>query len=115
MLMLTLFMVAIVLRFITITNEIGRILLAFDLFIFYFRLLHVFTISESLGPKVIMIFKMVCVVVNSLGVYMGLQTCTRFVIPLQSLSTFCFAYPEISMIRVELIHQKLEKFSPYEA
>ncbi|XP_072037605.1 transient receptor potential cation channel subfamily M member 5-like [Amphiura filiformis] len=56
--MLNLFVVAMIFRFVPSTNEIGRLLLALDLFFFYFRQLHVFTISEKLGPKVIMVFKM---------------------------------------------------------
>ena len=58
-LMLSLFGVAMIFRHVPSTNEVGRVLLAFDVFVFYFRQLHIFTISEKLGPKVIMVFKMV--------------------------------------------------------
>ncbi|XP_072026975.1 transient receptor potential cation channel subfamily M member-like 2 [Amphiura filiformis] len=56
--MLTLFVLAIVLRFIPATQEAGRILLSVDLFLFCFRFLELLTLSRQLGPKVLMIFKM---------------------------------------------------------
>ena len=40
--------------------EKARILLAFDLLFFYFRLLQYLTFVKRVGPKVIMIGRMVC-------------------------------------------------------
>ncbi len=57
-----LFMLGTCLRYSTdpVTVENGRILLAFDLFLFYFRLLDYLTFVKRIGPKVIMIGRMVC-------------------------------------------------------
>ena len=55
----SMFVIAIFLRMFHDTREAGRIILATDLFVLYFRLLEALTIFSSLGPKVLMIFKMV--------------------------------------------------------
>ena len=59
MIMYPLFVVATILLFPSDTRETAKILLAVALFLFYFRLLNAFTISRTIGPKVLMIFKMV--------------------------------------------------------
>ena len=58
--MYSLFVVATILLFPTDTRETAKIMLAVALFLFYFRLLNAFTISITMGPKVLMIFEMVC-------------------------------------------------------
>ncbi|CAH1774148.1 unnamed protein product [Owenia fusiformis] len=41
-----------------ITFEVSRIVLAIDLMAFYFRLIHIFSVSRQLGPKLVMIRRM---------------------------------------------------------
>ncbi|XP_071824932.1 transient receptor potential cation channel subfamily M member-like 2 isoform X2 [Apostichopus japonicus] len=41
------------------TDQIGHLLLAVDIMLFYMRLLQMFKVSKMLGPKLIMIWKMV--------------------------------------------------------
>ena len=43
----------------TVLLEPAEVILSFDLFIFYFRFLEYLTFVKSIGPKVIMIGKMV--------------------------------------------------------
>ena len=61
----SMFVIAIFLRMFHDTREAGRIILATDLFVLYFRLLEALTIFSSLGPKVLMIFKMVSISVTN--------------------------------------------------
>lgn len=68
MIMYPLFVVATILLFPSDTRETAKILLAVALFLFYFRLLNAFTISRTIGPKVLMIFKMLV----DLGVFLGI-------------------------------------------
>ncbi|XP_071942447.1 transient receptor potential cation channel subfamily M member-like 2 isoform X2 [Antedon mediterranea] len=53
-----LFSVGFVMRLYTITFSAARVILAIDLMIFYIRLLQVFSVNKNLGPKLIMISKM---------------------------------------------------------
>ena len=47
-------------RSIAILDSVGRTLLALSLFLFCMRLLHFYAISHELGPKVLMVGRMVC-------------------------------------------------------
>ena len=60
---LTLFVIGTVLRFGVNSKvvEAARIILAFNLFIWYFRFLEYFTFFKTIGPKVLMIGKMVII------------------------------------------------------
>jgi len=62
--MFIILLVAVVLRF-TLTNDSdfvwARYVYAIDLILFYLRILHFFHIYKRLGPKVIVIWGMVCV------------------------------------------------------
>ncbi|XP_022084590.1 transient receptor potential cation channel subfamily M member 5-like [Acanthaster planci] len=55
---LVMFAVGIGLRFHPATFDAARVVLALDLMVFYFRILHVCSASKHLGPKLIMITKM---------------------------------------------------------
>ncbi|XP_072174396.1 transient receptor potential cation channel subfamily M member-like 2 [Diadema setosum] len=55
---LTLFGVGFVLRFFQQFLSAARIVLSLNLIIFYIRLLHIFSVSKQLGPKLIMIQRM---------------------------------------------------------
>ncbi|XP_033100604.1 transient receptor potential cation channel subfamily M member-like 2 [Anneissia japonica] len=55
---LILFTVGFTMRFYKETFAASRVILAIDLMIFYIRLLHVFSVNQNLGPKLIMIGKM---------------------------------------------------------
>ncbi|XP_038076611.1 transient receptor potential cation channel subfamily M member 5-like isoform X1 [Patiria miniata] len=55
---LVLFAVGVGLRFHPATFDAARIVLALDLMVFYFRILHICSASKLLGPKLIMITKM---------------------------------------------------------
>ncbi|XP_033100603.1 transient receptor potential cation channel subfamily M member-like 2 [Anneissia japonica] len=55
---LILFTVGFTMRFFNETFAASRVVLAIDLMIFYIRLLHVFSVNQNLGPKLIMISKM---------------------------------------------------------
>ena len=56
---LLLFAVGIALRFFENFVDYARIILALDLAVFYIRILQIFSVSKKLGPKLIMIAKMV--------------------------------------------------------
>ena len=56
---LVLFTIGVVLRFFDQLLDYARIILAIDLAIFYIRILHIFSVNKNLGPKLIMIAKMV--------------------------------------------------------
>ncbi|XP_033100595.1 transient receptor potential cation channel subfamily M member-like 2 isoform X2 [Anneissia japonica] len=56
---LILFTIGFTMRFFKETFAASRVVLAIDLMIFYIRLLHVFYVNQNLGPKLIMISKMV--------------------------------------------------------
>ncbi|XP_069496552.1 transient receptor potential cation channel subfamily M member 2-like isoform X2 [Ambystoma mexicanum] len=56
---LSLFAVGIVCRFIPLTLYAGRIILSLDFAIFCFRLMHIFAVSKVLGPKIIMMWRMI--------------------------------------------------------
>ena len=55
------FVVGIVLRFIPFsqTLDAARLILALDLILFYIRFLDVYSVSKELGPKLVMIGRMV--------------------------------------------------------
>ena len=55
-----LFGTGVVLRHNEDTLAAARVLQACSLFVFYLKLLNLFVISKGIGPKVIMIAKMVC-------------------------------------------------------
>lgn len=59
MFMLLTFVIGIILRLTENGRNEARIILAYSLFGFYFRLLHVFTISRHIGPIVLMVGRMV--------------------------------------------------------
>ncbi|KAI8514539.1 Transient receptor putative cation channel sub M member 2 [Branchiostoma belcheri] len=56
---ITTFIVAFVLRFFPETFIVARVLYSLNLMIFSFRLLHIFYINKEMGPKLIMIARMV--------------------------------------------------------
>ncbi|XP_078512418.1 transient receptor potential cation channel subfamily M member 2 [Lissotriton helveticus] len=58
MLGLVLFVAGVACRFFSLTFYAGRILLSLDFIIFCVRLMHIFTISKVLGPKIIMMQRM---------------------------------------------------------
>ena len=60
---LLMFAIGIGLRFHPVTLEAARIVLALDLIVFYLRILHICSASKLLGPKLIMLIRMV---INSL-------------------------------------------------
>ncbi|XP_069495749.1 transient receptor potential cation channel subfamily M member 2-like [Ambystoma mexicanum] len=55
---LVLFITGLACRFFSITLYLGRILLSLDFIIFCIRLMHIFTVSKVLGPKIIMMQRM---------------------------------------------------------
>ncbi|XP_069059375.1 transient receptor potential cation channel subfamily M member 2-like [Pleurodeles waltl] len=55
---LVLFVAGVACRFFSLTFYAGRILLSLDFIIFCVRLMHIFTISKVLGPKIIMMQRM---------------------------------------------------------
>lgn len=57
---LVVFSIGVSLRFNQETLDAARIILAIDLVIFYVRVLQIFSIHKNLGPKLIMIQRMVC-------------------------------------------------------
>lgn len=46
-------------RLIPVTLYPGRIILSLDFIMFCLRLMHIFTISKTLGPKIIIVKRMV--------------------------------------------------------
>ena len=56
---LVMFTIGVGLRFHPVTLDAARIVLALDLMVFYVRILHICSASKLLGPKLIMIAKMV--------------------------------------------------------
>lgn len=61
---LLLFGIGLGLRFFPGTFQAARIVLALDLMVFYMRLLQSFSVSKNLGPKLIMIARMVSFVLK---------------------------------------------------
>ena len=59
LLTLILFATGFVLRFFEPTLEAARVILALDLFVFFLRLLNIFTLYRNIGPKLVMIARMV--------------------------------------------------------
>ena len=59
MLSLLAFITAVVLRFFDETFEAARIILALDIVLFVVRSLQIFSVNRLLGPKLVMIRKMV--------------------------------------------------------
>ena len=60
---IVLFIIGMVLRFIPSENsfEAGRVFLALNFVSFFLRLLHIFSVHKELGPKLVMIGRMVCI------------------------------------------------------
>ena len=63
LLTLILFATGVVLRFFEPTLEAARVILALDLFVFFLRLLNIFTLYRNIGPKLVMIARMVGVII----------------------------------------------------
>lgn len=58
---ITLFLLALLLRFLPYDNtfEAARVVYAINFVIFFFRILHIFSVHRELGPKLVMIGNMV--------------------------------------------------------
>ncbi|KAJ1121114.1 hypothetical protein NDU88_009242 [Pleurodeles waltl] len=56
---LLLFSIGVICRLIQVTFYAGRIVLSLDFAIFCFRLMHIFAVSKVLGPKIIMMWRMI--------------------------------------------------------
>ncbi|XP_078514877.1 transient receptor potential cation channel subfamily M member 2-like isoform X2 [Lissotriton helveticus] len=56
---ISLFTAGVVCRCITVSLYAGRVILALDFIIFCVRLMHIFTVSRVLGPKIMMMQKMI--------------------------------------------------------
>ena len=63
MLAITAFLTAAILRFFDKTFEVARAILALDVVIFIVRSLQIFSVNRQLGPKLVMIRKMVSSIV----------------------------------------------------
>jgi len=61
MITIVLFIIGMVLRFLPYENtfEAGRVFLALNFVSFFLRLLHIFSVHKELGPKLVMIGRMV--------------------------------------------------------
>ncbi|XP_038076679.1 transient receptor potential cation channel subfamily M member-like 2 isoform X1 [Patiria miniata] len=70
LLSLVMFAVGLGLRFHPVTLDAARIVLALDLIVFYLRILHIFSASQLLGPKLIMIVRMLVILVAFLAILM---------------------------------------------
>ncbi|XP_022084602.1 transient receptor potential cation channel subfamily M member 2-like isoform X2 [Acanthaster planci] len=68
LLSLVMFAVGVGLRFHPVTLDAARIILALDLVVFYLRILHIFSASKLLGPKLIMIVRMLVLLVAFLAI-----------------------------------------------
>ena len=62
MITIVLFTVGMSLRFIpnSATFSVARVVLSINLISFFFRILHIFSVKKELGPKLVMIRRMVC-------------------------------------------------------
>uniref|UniRef100_K1QLP0 Transient receptor potential cation channel subfamily M member 8 n=1 Tax=Magallana gigas TaxID=29159 RepID=K1QLP0_MAGGI len=96
-----LFILAAILRFCPETISAARVAYSFCLMSFFFRILHVFTVHKELGPKIIMIRRMMIDLVFFLIILMV------FVLS-YSISTYAIMFPN-SVLRVSLIRQILRK------
>lgn len=98
---ISLFILAAILRFCPESISAARIAYSFCLMSFFFRILHVFTVHKELGPKIIMIRRMMIDLVFFLIILMV------FVLS-YSISTYAIMFPN-SVLRLSLIRQILRK------
>lgn len=96
-----LFILAAVLRFCPDTISAARVAYSFCLMSFFFRILHVFTVHKELGPKIIMIRRMMIDLVFFLIILMV------FVLS-YSIATYAIMFPN-SVLRFSLVRQILRK------
>ncbi|KAF3699526.1 Transient receptor potential cation channel subfamily M member 4 [Channa argus] len=55
---ITLFIVGVICRMFPVTFEFGRAVMAIDFLVFTLRLIHIFAVNKQLGPKIIIVGKM---------------------------------------------------------
>ncbi|XP_048780497.1 transient receptor potential cation channel subfamily M member 2-like isoform X2 [Ostrea edulis] len=96
-----LFILAAVLRFFPATITEARIVYSFCLMSFFFRILHIFTVHKELGPKIIMIRRMMIDLVFFLIILMV------FVVS-YSIATYAIMFPN-SVLSYALVKQILRK------
>lgn len=72
MITIGLFIIGIILRFLPYpsTFEAARVFLALNFVSFFLRLLHIFSVHKELGPKLVMIGRMVSIALFSLFVFL---------------------------------------------
>nr|XP_022342892.1 transient receptor potential cation channel subfamily M member 2-like isoform X1 [Crassostrea virginica] len=98
---ISLFILAAILRFCPSTITAARIAYSFCLMSFFFRILHVFTVHKELGPKIIMIRRMMIDLVFFLIILMV------FVLS-YSIATYAIMFPN-SVFSYSLVRQILRK------